>query len=385
MSGENSFLTAKQIAQELEQDITIIRFILNRFEARLPAVTRENGKMYDRKLLTLFIFITENLNSGMTPAEIDTAIDNGSHKSTGFTKNAPDTPFHDFSAMEQFFSRFHENQEKLAMASERRTEVEERKAAAMEKRADAEKRKADAMNHIAMALHQIKNEAAGPDGRREIAEQTAAAVTGFEEEQEADDLLSLIKDLPEESDHAGRTLPETPELDDLSALAEELETPGGNGTFPDEEELGDLAELLDEGPAMAEEPGAEDIDDLAMLLDEQDETLSEGDETDDLNLLIQAEDREDEIIEPDVQDDLSALIDEDTPDASLIPDISPDEDFEGYKQAIINIIIGLKDQGLTPEETCERFNKEGIRTLSGKSRWSVKTISGIYRFINSAA
>ncbi len=384
MSGENSFLTAKQIAQELEQDITIIRFILNRFEARLPAVTRENGKMYDRKLLTLFIFIIENLNSGMTPAEIDTAIDNGSHKSTGFTKNAPDTPFHDFSAMEQFFSRFHENQEKLAMASERRTEVEERKAAAMEKRADAEKRKADAMNHIAMALNQMKNEAGGPDGRPEIAEQTAA-VTCFEEEQEDDDLLSLIKDLPEESDQADRTLPETPELDDLSALAEELEPPGENGTFPDEEDLGDLAELLDDGPAMAEEPGAEEIDDLAMLLDEQYETLSEGYETDDLNLLIQAEDREDEIIEPDVQDDLSRLIDEGTPDTSLIPDISPDEDFEGYKQAIINIIIGLKDQGLTPEETCERFNKEGVRTLSGKSRWSVKTISGIYRFINSAA
>jgi len=426
MNEESPFLTEQEIAQELDQDTSILKFILNRFSERLPANISENQKVYDRKLLPLFIFINEKLNSGMTPSEIDAAVD-GRFNTRDSSATPSFGPVFDSSWMQELFKQFHEDRENLAEAREKRTEVEERKAAAMEKRAEAEKQKADAMSHIAMALQDMKDQARGPEKRAELAEKTAAAVTSAEDAQEPDDLLSLIDEIPEEPDGKEETPDEQPDTDDLNALIRDLDTEESTGSSPDEDELFDLADLLDDDPTEAETLEKSDLDDLSMLLDQTDEAafptddlslLIEEDEKDtsgnremaldDLSLLIHDEaetdgssgpsavetetddlagliDNEDETRgKADMLDDLSLLVENEERN-SLIPDISPDEDFEAYKQAIINIIIELKQQGLTPEDTCERFNKEGVRTLSGKSRWSVKTINGIYRFIDSAA
>ena len=423
MSEENSFLTEQQLTKELEQDHTILKFILNRFSDRLPAEIHENRKVYDRRLLPLFIFINERLNSGMTPTEINTAIENRFNKNHSFT-SPPPTPVSAPDRMEEFFRQFREDRAKLAEAQEKRNELEARKAAAMEKRAEAERQKADAMNHIARAIQEMKDRAGRSDKQAELAEKTAAAVTSLEEAHEPDDLLSLIDEVPEETEEETKAPEEEPQLDDLSALTADLgmEEPQ-QGSILDEDEIHDLAELLDDDPTQAETPDKVDLDDLSMLIDasgesapptddlrlliEESEESSAGNrevELDDLSLLVQDETETgdsggrpggeieaddlsgliDTGEKEDMLDDLSLLI-EDREQTSLVPDISPDEDFEAYKQAIINIIIGLKQQGLTPEDTCERFNKEGVRTLSGKSRWSVKTISGIYRFIDSAA
>ena len=424
MTEGHSFLTEQQIAQELEQDSTLLKFIMNRFSDRLPADIHENRKVYDRKLLPLFIFINEKLNNGMTPAEIDTAIDGRFNRNSN-SAAAQSTFSAENRYLEEFFRQFSQDREKLAAAREKRTEVEERKAAAMEKRAEAEKQKADAMNHIARALQEMKDQARGGEKQAELAEKTAAAVTSFEEAQEPDDLLSLIGEIPEESENR-REAPEEqqPELDDLSTLVWDLETEETEESTLDEDDVNDLAKLLDDEPPRTEAAEKAELDDLSMLIDRSGETafetddlsllLEDGDtesremELDDLSLLVQNDaetgepsgrssnevetddlseliDNEDETgKEKDRLDDLSLLVEEEKP-SPLTPDISPDEDFEAYKQAIINIIIELKQQGLTPEDTCDRFNKEEVRTLSGKPRWSVKTISGIYRFIDSAA
>jgi len=377
MNEEHSFLTQNQIAQELDQDKSILKFILNRFSDRLPAEIHEDGKVYERKLLPLFIFINEQLNSGMTPTEIDSAIDGRFSANNSFA--APSSgPVPDSSHMEELFKLFHEDREKLAQAQEKRTEVEERKAAAMEKRAEAEKQKAEAMNHIATALQDMKNQARGYGNRAEIAEKTAAAVTSFEEGQKPDDLMSLIDEIPDEQESERETPGEKPETDDLSALISDIEPEQSSDSVLDEEEVNDLADLLDDEPPETETPETTDLDDLSMLLDQTDEASAR---TDDLSLLIEEEAPK----KPEMGlDDLSLLV-ESEQGSSLVPDISPDEDFEAYKQAIINIIIELKQQGLTPEDTCERFNNEGVRTLSGKPRWSVKTVNRIYKFIDSAA
>ena len=76
------------------------------------------------------------------------------------------------------------------------------------------------------------------------------------------------------------------------------------------------------------------------------------------------------------------LVEEEQP--SIKPNITPQDNFELYKSEIINIIIKLKNQGLSVEETTERFNMEGILTLSGKSGWSSKPINQIYKFIDAA-
>lgn len=370
MNEGHSFLTEQQIAQELAQDRTILKFILSRFPDRLSAEIHENRKVYDRKLLPLFIFINEKLNSGMTPTEINDAIDGRFNKKDG-SSPPPSGNTAGTGTMEELFRQLSQDREKLAKAQEKRTEVEERKAAAMEKRAEAEKQKAEAMNHIAMALQGMRDQARGPEQPAELAEKTAAAVTSSEEAQEPDDLLSLIDEIPEEPEGKEETPAEQQDTDDLSDLIRDLE-PGESADSPlDEDDVNDLADLLDEEPREAETPEKTALDDLSMLIDRADEAAFR---TDDLSLLIE----ETEL------DDLSLLV-EDEERNSLTPDISPDEDFEAYKQAIINIVIELKQQGLTPEDTCERFNKEGVRTLSGKSRWSVKTINGIYRFIDSAA
>ena len=69
---------------------------------------------------------------------------------------------------------------------------------------------------------------------------------------------------------------------------------------------------------------------------------------------------------------------------SIKPDISPDQDKGKYKAAVMKIIIELKGQGLTAQQTTDRLNGDGVATLSGKPAWGVKAIEKIYGFIDSA-
>ncbi|MCP4113962.1 MAG: hypothetical protein GY737_00905 [Desulfobacteraceae bacterium] len=136
-------------------------------------------------------------------------------------------------------------------------------------------------------------------------------------------------------------------MDDLSLLVAEESAP-----------MDDLSLLVAEESAP--------MDDLSLLVAEESAPM------DDLSLLVAEE--------PVPMDDLSQLVAE---EPGIRPTVTPDENFEQYKSEIINIIIRLKNEGLSVEETTRRFNNEGILNLKGKSQWSSKAIAQIYKFIEA--
>jgi len=177
--------------------------------------------------------------------------------------------------------------------------------------------------------------------------------TCLNEESEIDDLSLLIEDEFQN--------PEGPpdNLDDLSVLIEtDLQST--------DIEIDDLSALIDTVPL--ESDTNEDMDDLSGLI-----SLAET-PMDDLSMLV----------EP-VQDPPPLLSQEENSKETrpINMDISPDDGIEKYKAAIMKVILELKTDGLSAEETTLLLNKNKIRTLSGKPEWSQKAISQIYKFMGA--
>ncbi|WP_320040302.1 MerR family transcriptional regulator [uncultured Desulfobacter sp.] len=223
-------------------------------------------------------------------------------------------------------------------------------------------------------------------------------------ENDLDDLFSLVDmepDVPKDVNES---------IDDLSWLIEpERDTITGD--------LDDLSALI-EKPEQTQEM----MDDLSLLVDDADKesgqaTSGDAIRTDDLWALVPNADNSSpkiqgqgaHSVDASEMDNLSALIDiapddtaisddttsgghanvdnptESTLDTpSIKPNISPDQDMKSYKAAVMKIIIGLKEQGLTAQETTDRLNRDDVATLSGKPTWGLKAIEKIYGFINSA-
>ena len=127
---------------------------------------------------------------------------------------------------------------------------------------------------------------------------------------------------------------------------------------------------------------APELDDLSLLIapDADISSFPHTDNTLDDPLDDPLDDTLDDPLD-DTLDDLSALI---SAPPSLRPDITPEENLKEYKAAVMQIILGLKTQDLSPEETTRRLNQDGVQTISGKSQWSERSISQIYKFIDSA-
>ena len=193
-------------------------------------------------------------------------------------------------------------------------------------------------------------------------------------EEDLDDLFSLVgmdSDVPQDLNT---------DLDDLSKLIE----PADKNAVTD---LDDLSALI-EDPAQAQES----MDDLSSLIDPASDERT-GD-LDDLSALIsspaQAQEPMDELSlhvdgngerSGQAQPEMDSRV-KDTP--SIKPNISPDQDMEKYKAAIMKIIIELKGQGFTAQQTTDRLNRDDVATLSGKPAWGLKAIDKIYGFIDSA-
>ncbi|MCP3875496.1 MAG: hypothetical protein GY699_20365 [Desulfobacteraceae bacterium] len=221
--------------------------------------------------------------------------------------------------------------------------------------------------------------------------------------EQLDDLSLLIDAQPEQKEE---NLPDqdpsdlSEDLDDLSALIDQSDT--DSDTQPPAG-LDDLSKLIDDpsvekgtqsDSSVKEEsttPGSPsdqtDMDDLSILIDDPDsiQASDESLEMDDLSKLIddsspvkntQSETPSDKT-EPEKSSD-----NEKPPEISI--DISPAEDKEKYKAAVMKIILGFKTDGLDVEETTKRLNDNKIKTLSGKPEWSQKAISQVYKFIDSA-
>ncbi|MEA2059703.1 MAG: MerR family transcriptional regulator [Thermodesulfobacteriota bacterium] len=113
-----------------------------------------------------------------------------------------------------------------------------------------------------------------------------------------------------------------------------------------------------------------------------------GDDMDDLSLLIDDAADEPARDHQENMDDLSLLIDDgaghtDVPPRRFKTSVTPENDFKKYKSEIINHIITLKKEGLSIEDTTALFNKEKVKTLSGKDQWSRKAIAKIFTLIDS--
>ncbi|WP_462268665.1 hypothetical protein [Desulfobacter sp.] len=258
--------------------------------------------------------------------------------------------------------------------------------------------------------------------------------------EDTDDLSSLIdsvsdpdsdlEDRPEETRSAPETNDQPNDMDDLSKL---LDSDPSSSNSPDnrndnkddnEDDLDDLFSFVDMDTDVPKDLNG-DPDDLSLLVDGTGEESGQvppgaDTQTDDLwSLVSDTQGSNQEIQSPaepsadgpaPEMDNLAALINqapennqatadttseenEDSVDAptdslterpSIKPDISPDQDMKKYKAAIMELIIELKEQGLTARQTTDRFNHDGVATLSGKPTWGLKAIEKIYRFIDSA-
>lgn len=339
-------------------------------------------------------------------------------------------------------------QEALARVEEKKADAMEKRAAAEEKKADAmtnialalqemNQRHSAAPQAMEIAGRAVETmaleESPDMDDLSLLVNETALTP------EDIDDLSSLIDSVsdpdsdlegrPEETQSAPETNNQPNDMDDLSKLVDSdpslSNSPDNRNDNKDdnEDDLDDLFSFVDMDTDVPKDLNG-DPDDLSLLVDGTGEEESgqvppgADTQTDDLwSLVSDTQGSNQEIqspVEPSADapemDNLSALINqapennqatadttseenEDSVDAptdsltetpSIKPDISPDQDMKKYKAAIMEIIIELKEQGLTARQTTDRFNHDGVATLSGKPSWGLKAIEKIYRFIDSA-
>jgi len=312
-----------------------------------------------------------------------------------------------------------DQQKRIADTQERRVLAEEKKADAMIRRAEAEALKAGAMADIARALQDDSLQETvsgmmnrlktmpGPSGSDmeelttdfgfdvdELAELTETVSEPIadvsppeaykpaeveepvietieasvdEETEDMDDLSLLVSDSADEFIH---------DMDDLSLLVEQKD-------LSVVEEMDDLSILV----GCSDISVTDDMDDLSLLVGQNDqavEDMEDMDDMDDLSQLVDIVEKDNNGI--DDMDDLSKLVDEQPEKSEPVskpePEASSDEG--DYKSKILKRIINMKEkEGLSIEETTSRFNAEGVKTLSGKEHWDTKTITGIYKYIDS--
>lgn len=389
-------LSALDIAQELNVGIATIKFLLRRFKNRLPHAPSNGMPYYQPESIKMIIKILEYLEAGMLPGDIENRLDalSNSDPGPGFypSFNIPqDEDIHINKEgavfLKTLFSDLNHQQKRIAVAHEKRAAAEERKAVAIEKRAHAEEKKAEAMNNIANALQEMNRLRAGgfePASHNMVHHAAKALMI-----DEADPMLVKMEEGYDASADSFEIQMETPEIrlneelgiDDLSLLIEnEFQDPEG---LPDN--LDDLSALIE---TEVQSPDIK-VDDLSALLDTVPLESDTNEDMDDLSGLISLTEAP--------MDDLSALIEpvQDPPSPPLSReenskeirpikiDISPDDDIEKYKAAIMKVILELKTDGLSAEEVTLLLNKNKIRTLSGKPEWSQKAISQIYKFMSA--
>ncbi|MFO7751436.1 MAG: hypothetical protein R6V54_15235 [Desulfobacteraceae bacterium] len=334
-------MTISDFANELNVDISSVSFWLTRFADYLPGMVDKEKELYKKETLTDLLFIAEKIQAGELPSKIASQLHKKQMESTNQPPSLEEAGEPPLAFLAPFLEKIAGQQERIASAHEKRAESESRKASAIEKRAEAESKKAAAMNNIANALQHMKHEVFPGSPAGNLINHAAEAValdqdTGTGEAfQETDDTetvamddLSLLVDsqapAPEQKQEAGPPDVPAAAMDDLSLLVDS-QSPG---------------------PEQKQEPGPSDAPAAAM-------------------------------------DDLSLLVEKKRPD--LNTSVTLEEDFKKYKSEIINIIIKLKKEGFTIDETTALFNDEEIKPLSGKSRWSSKAIGQIYKFIDSVS
>ena len=359
MTQVNS-LTIDDIINELDLGRATVKFILNRFSAKLPCDRVDGRACYTQDTLSTLIQIKDLMDQGLMPSQIETALDDPppapQENQVQDVRMSQDA----LSFIQNLFQDIKIHQSRIAQAHEKRAEAEERKAVAIEKRAEAEAKKAQAMNNIAAALQEMSRQRSYDSQTMEIAGHAAQAMTlnetqaPFDRQTETEDAAMAPEDTIDldaglddadlndlfsppgpgtelkgdegfdgldldefESDDLGledlaleltepEAAPQAP--DDLNLLVDEISTPEVNGLdelLEDPGPLPDLDDLVDSDQMV------EDLDDLSRLVDIPDTGLQE---LDNLSLLVDNAASHDTQGTPGDLDDLSALVDADPED-----------------------------------------------------------------------
>ncbi len=442
---EEKLLSEFDISRELHTGIAVTRFLLNRFEHFLHADTSSGRPQYPCNSIGILIKIKQAMEKGQPMEQIERTITSAIAQQESFDSSEEETKGEQplpSAWLQELLADLSDQQKRLAIAQEKRVQAEERKAAAIEKRANAEEQKAIAMGNIAAALQELTSlgAAAADPQISQIACQTAQ-IFPMEEDMDMDadvqDFLSVpLEDMilptpqPEESSEIDLDVNAPQDLSllldeafpensvtsasDLADMAQDLDDDDDLTYLSDLDDLSDLIDTMEEEePETLPARDSIDLDDLSLLVDDipgketpvpaglpenmdnlsaliQDDPPSTV-EMDDLSLLAEPMEKSEKVSSVDSEgaapphplpvDDLSLLVD----NPSLKPSITPEEDLEAYKAAIIDLIINQKNNGITPEKTARQMNQDGVRTLSGKPQWSVKAVKQIYKFIDAAS
>jgi DNA-binding transcriptional MerR regulator len=413
----STLLTSEDLIDELDMGKATLKFILHRFSPWLVTQIVDDETYYTEQAVTILLKIKKLLDTGILPEQIEDSLTQEAEMLKDTAKqpagNQGSIPM-DIASTSMFkdmFAVYIEKQDRIALAQEALARVEARKADAMEKRAAAEEKKAAAMTNIALALQEMNQRHSAASQTMELVGR-AVETMALEESPGLDESLSdsdfdenmhlfedpvpmedLFKDeAHEDSDDIGSS-----SMDDLSLLVNETAlTPEDIDDLSDnknhtEEDLDDLFSLVDIDSDIPKGMNT-DLDDLSKLIEHAGENAVV--DLDDLSALIGNPEQSQEPM-----DDLSLLVDgngeqsgrarsgvesqvKGTP--SIKPNISPNQDIKKYKAAIMKIIIELKGQGLTAQQTTDRLNRDDVATLSGKPAWGLKAVDKIYGFIDSA-
>ncbi|MBF0112426.1 MAG: hypothetical protein HQK74_06800, partial [Desulfamplus sp.] len=179
------------------------------------------------------------------------------------------------------------------------------------------------------------------------------------------------------------------EIDDLSALIDDEGDYEQHDIKPDilDSDIDNLMSLIDDDVKNLDtEEKDDEIDDLSALIDE-DEISAEEELTP--NILDSDVDDLLSLIGDDNQTNQEDFLSTSSQTSSQTPKVhkpkaSLEDNFEAYKSEVINIIIKLKEDGYSVDETTDILNNEDIKPLSGKNRWTTKMIAKIYNFIEAA-
>jgi len=426
MSDSNS-LTLKDIAHRLHIGESTLNVWRNRYREWMPEALEHAPGMYPASVLDVFRLISKCTQAGFENQEIERILQSmqGNPSETAHekiktqsnnatsvekTENIDDGLKDVLVSLKDLMSGMVSQQARIAEAQERRAAAQERMAFAMESQAENELVKTGVMRELVTVIQDmsvkgsvnslmehVKNmPCPSPAELEDFSHDLGFDMDNLEELSEFGEDKPSDVIIPDFDETSGAFLDENDDIPEL-----QLEE-----TYPDQVEmdtipgdLDDLSLLLEPSDAVA----TEEMDDLSALLEPEDTQitlemddlsalLEPGDtqvvqEMDDLSLLLEESDST-----PQDMDDLSQLIDDEPepvqatkpPEQEKQPAPAAPPGDENYKSMILKRIIQMKKKDkLSVEEVVQRFNAEGVKTLSGKDLWDIRTIQGIYKYIDS--
>ncbi len=402
-------LTLKEIAHRLHIGESTLNVWRKRYGKWMPETLSDDPE----RVLEVFRLIARSTQAGFDNDEIQRILISmyGDHRekkpeqeksSDGRRPEPRDDGLKDvLVSLKEMMTGMVSQQARIAEAQERRAAAQERMAYAMESRAENEMIRTSVMRDLVMAIQDlsvrgsvnsmiehVKNmPGPSPEELADFSQDSGFDMDDLEELTVSDSETFQETPFPDFDETAGvyhgheeatKEPPPSMVEDDFPPLS----TEASQAPALPPEDMDDLSLLLEES-----DKAPLNMDDLSALLEPDDrDRLSAPEDMDDLSLLLEDSDKP-----PVDMDDLSLLIDEPPPTAKAAsrPEPPPPEkpavsSQEDYKSTVLKKIIQMKrKENLSVAETTQRLNDEGFKTLSGKGQWDVRTIQGIYKYIDS--